>query len=344
MLSHRGVILRITFAVVLALCVLGNGCLSTVRIKRDPLTLSDGDKKKTDVKGVPFYLKIGTCKQETTWLQPIYTLTLKKTSTVTFIDEEAANKKSEATKKPKPALPEPIVNTAIQVLSLVSYQKPEVQQLRALLSNTGSATKSDADKIDAKWTEIAAWPVYLPLGPKEDDLVAGKDVIEVANSSTPDSSVDYSRTYYYNSPRPWVGTSQLDAKLAPDGTLSEGSAQVESETLSTLVPIGTVLSTIASLETGGAAAAATAPPSPPSPYETQEKVRYELTIQEDDYKHTHSRYVTFAAPCPVDSGGVKADYSLSVELSSTKEDKKDDSSTVKVSGSVVLPRATTDKK
>lgn len=343
--------MRSKLAVVLSTCLLMMGCLSTVRIKRDPLALTTADQQKTDMNGIPFYIKVGQCKQVTTWLQPIYTLTLKKTATTVFVDEGAANKESEATKKPKPKLPEPVVTTAIQVLSLTSFGKPEVLQLRALLSNTGSASQSDAAKIHQEWGVIASWPAYLPFSSNEDILVASGDAIEVANSSSPDSSVDYSRAYYYNSPRPWIGTSQVDAKLASDGTLTEGSAQVESETLSTLVPIGTALSTFATIETGGAAAAATAPPGlppppppPPSAYDTELKVRYELAIHEDDYKHTHTRYARFTMPCAIEPGGVTNGYALSVDMAATKEDKKDDGSTVKVSGSVVLPKSAPEKK
>ena len=122
-------------AVSLCLCGLLTGCLDTVRVKRAPLHPTAGDDQQTNVPGVPFYIKVAQCKQETTWLQPYYTLTLKRTEKTAFVDEAAA--KEAAAKdpsKPPPTLPPPEVTVAAQVLSFSNYQKPEVQELENLVS------------------------------------------------------------------------------------------------------------------------------------------------------------------------------------------------------------------
>jgi hypothetical protein len=333
--------MRMPIGLIAVLCIFMTGCLSTVRIKRDPLNLSEQDKNQTDVQGIPFYTKTAHCKQETTWVQPFYTLTLKTTTKAAFVNEEAANAANnlaEATKKPKTNLPEPTVLTKNKVLSLSDYTKDPVLKLRACLAKISNVTQCDVEQL---WNEIAKLLTYVPLEVTEEDLVKPElgFAVKVANSSSPELFVDYSRVYYYNSPRPWVGSSQLTAKLAADGTLSEGSAQITSQTLSTFVPVSAALSAITKIPSEKAAPAFAA-----TPYAMEQQVHYELTIKEDAYKHTHSKSVSLSTPCPVEADGVKKDYALTITLSGEKEEKKDDGNTVKVSGSVVLPKKADDKK
>jgi len=66
-------------------------------------------------------------------------------------------------------------------------------------------------------------------------------LVRVANTAAIVPVVDYTHVYYLNSRSPWTGTSQVSAKVADDGTLSEGSGQVDDETWST------ILSTVSSL-------------------------------------------------------------------------------------------------
>jgi hypothetical protein len=328
--------MRIYIGFIVVVCIFMTGCLSTVRIKRDPLKPSELDemKNETDVQGIPFYTKTAMCKQQTTWLQPFYTLTLKTTTKTAFVNEEAANKESEATKKPRPNLPEPTVITKNKVLAFSDYTKdPSVLKLRTCLAKTGNLTQCDVEQL---WNEIAKLLTYVPLEVTEEDLVKPElgFAVKVANSSSPELCVDYSRVYYYNSAQPWIGSSQLSAKLAADGTLSEGSAQITSQTLSTFLPVSAVLSAITKSSVKAAEEA----------YAMERKVQYELTIKEDAYKHTHSKYVSFSTPCAVDPKGVMTEYALTITLSGEKEEKKDEGNTVKVSGSVVLPKKPDEKK
>jgi hypothetical protein len=303
-------------------------CLSTVRVKRDPVPVTDKEKKSTSVSGVPFYIKVAKCKQETSWLQPFYTLTLKKTSIFKFVDEKAAK-----TKDPTAKPPESVVRfTVTKVLSLSQFSSVDVRNLKAMLSKPGPADTLQAKAIEDTWKKISDLTDYLPLAVSEDTLVGSSDAILTTNTAVAEAVVDYSRVYYYNAPRPWVGTSQLDAKLAGDGTLTEASAQVQGQTLSTILsalPISTLLTKAA----GAGAAAATAPPADA----VEETFQYDLTIVEDGYTHTHNRYVDFALPCPVETGGVKTGFALTIQPSGQPATKKDDGNTVKVNGSIVLP-------
>jgi hypothetical protein len=203
----RGVLSAVVVGTV-AIC----GCASTVRINKAPTADA---LKTTEVKGVPFYIKVAKCKQETSWLQPVYALTLKKTTTYQFADEKAA----------KPAA-NPVVRTSTKILSLSLFNTDDVRKLRALLSKPGDATAIDIRDIEAQWNIVAAWPDYVAVSVDEDTLIASKDVFEISNTAVPEAVVDYTTTYYYNAPRPWVGTSQIDAKLAADGGEAPGRRRI----------------------------------------------------------------------------------------------------------------------
>src|SRR5208337_881387 len=105
------------------------GCLSTVRINKAPT--SDA-LRITNLKGIPFYIKVAKCKQETSWLQPVYTLTLKKITTYRFVDEKAAK-----TANPNAKPPDPVVHTATKTLSLPQFNSDDVRTLRGLLGKPG---------------------------------------------------------------------------------------------------------------------------------------------------------------------------------------------------------------
>ena len=90
--------MRAIVAVSIFLSVVLTGCLDTARIKRAPLHPTAEEEQQTNVPGVPFYVKVAQCKQETTWLQPYYALTLKKTITTKFADEAWAKDQDEGCK------------------------------------------------------------------------------------------------------------------------------------------------------------------------------------------------------------------------------------------------------
>lgn len=302
-----------------------SSCLSSVRIKTADSTAIP---KGADVPGIPFYVKTAKCKQETTWIEPVYTLALKKTTTYKFIDEDAA-------KKAGAKLPPAEVRVATKVLSLSQFEPTNtpLQQLLALLAKS-NASDSDHAQIENAWGALSAVPDYLPLGISEDLLISGgTNVIMISNTASPEAMVDYARVYYYNAPRPWIGTSQVDVKLAADGTLTEGSAQVQSQTLSTILTTATSLFTTVFSKV---------PQFGFAPANITTTVQYDLAVQKELYQHTHTRYDNFANPCPPASPAVTTGYALTINVpgqtSTSASTAKDDSSTVKVTGTVTLPK------
>jgi hypothetical protein len=155
-------------------------------VTRDPLDVPGQAKSKNsvDVNGVPFYIKVGKCKQETSWLQPFYTLTLKKTSVFKFVDEKAAEEDAAKNKLSKPKPPDPIVRfTVTKVLSLSQFDTSDVRNLRGMLAKPGPADLLQARAIEDTWKLITDMPDYLPLTISEDALLSSRDAFETSNTS-----------------------------------------------------------------------------------------------------------------------------------------------------------------
>lgn len=322
-----GCIMRAALAFALIMGVSLTGCLSTVKIKAQSVPLVPGDPR--DVPGVPFYTKVAMCKQETSWSEPVFTLLLRETVTYKFVDEAAA-------KKAGLTLPSPLVQPPkTKVLSFSQFEtlKKQLDILSSTINQTQAGSDSDLQAITDAWTVISQAPDYVPLSVPEDKLIGSTDVIELSNQSNPELMVDYKTVYFYNAPRPLIGSSQIDSKLASDGTLTEGSSQVQSQTGST------ILNTITSVF-GGLASKIPAfgggEQIPPDA--KQEHHEFSLTIQRESYTHTHTRYVAFSLPCPVETNGVRTAYALTVTPPGQPQAAKDDSSNIKVSGTVTLPK------
>src|SRR5580765_8955408 len=114
---------------ILVLLNLG-GCFKTLNIKRQapqgsgdtaqqPPAKSNTSSKSSrpkDVPGIPFFVKSAVCKQETTWLQPVYVVTL--TMTTYFKAPPGA-----AGEKPSPPPPQVSVQTMILSRSQLNDEK-----------------------------------------------------------------------------------------------------------------------------------------------------------------------------------------------------------------------------
>ena len=197
-----------------------------------------------ELPGLPFYLRHGVCTQETVWLEPQYTLSLSVTA-----DAQPATTKT-------------------LVLDRVGYQREETQSLMTAMSGlSGNYTLDEehADKcpsaIGAVWDRtVAANRMNHPVAGMDGSATSmekaesAQNLIRVVNTATVTNEVDYSKLYYINARTPWIGTGSLDAKLAGDGTLAEGNAQIQDQTWSTI--LGTASSLGGSVFGSGFATAA----------------------------------------------------------------------------------------
>jgi hypothetical protein len=241
--------------------------------------------------------------------------------------------------------------TKVVSLGVFNSKDQTVQKLQSLLSAAESSSSGGPQRIKdifKAWDAITPG-TYDPLSLSDDETVTSANVYVAANTVNPELYVDYNTTYYFNSKSPLAGSSQATAKLADDGTLTEGTGQVESKTLETfldLVPFSDVLKTIATGALPFAAEQGALQCS--SPAALKATYEFDLKISTKAFKRTHSAIVlgTDSAPvkppCSLLSTQVtRANYSAynaTVEEASTDGDSKGDGNTVKVNGTVILPK------
>jgi hypothetical protein len=301
--------------------------------------------------GIPFYLKHGVCTRETVWLEPQYTLSL----TVSADDEE------------------PIRKT--MVLNRQGYQSGPTQGLISALSGLSGTYKLDAGHADKcpsvighQWDETETANAGNHPGINI-DLVAGGltaaegtgNFIRVTNAASVTTEVDYTQLYYINATTPWIGSGSLDAKLAPDGTLSEGNAQVQDQTWSTI--FGTITGLVGDVfGVGSASATPTVQPAGPvQPESIQQSqpaaafachagpgwpaahtsVKYQYSLTTAMYKHDHVDKSGDVSACTPTGGGVTGGSFTITEVK--KDDGKPDKNAITVSGTVTLPDKPKDK-
>jgi len=291
-------ITRLAILAVLSLAL--GGCMSSVRV-------SQSTSLASPPKGIPFYAKTGACKQETAWLEPQYI--------VTYESKIGASSFGPVDK----------------VLNRQQFMKPAVQGFLV------------APQASADWQKI----IFAEPGPDVVNETNPSDIkkevdegnwTEASNTAEVDAVVDYGNVFYLNSARPLAGTTQVDAKLSADGTLTEGSAQVNDQT------IATVASAISSLVTSATTAAKFV--------ESQGTSDNTITVKTKVYKHTHSQYLppvdastkaataTPSACIASPSGVVGGSFVVTEATDSTnaKPATTDKDNTISVSGSIVLPK------
>lgn len=302
------------------------GCSQTIRIHREPYGTGKGQ-----LEGIPFYVKTAVCKQETVWLQPIYTLSLKETFTP---DPTAAVPK-----------PESLAGTRSAMLTLGEFQSDKVAQFMAAVNskhNTPSSQTQDAiADIEDKWSAVVEMAAETPdpFRLDEDHLSStdGKDrgrVLRIGNTINAETYVDYTTMYFYNTPKPLVGSSQATVKLAGDGTMTEGTGQIESKTFQSVLDLFPIKEVASAAAKGGLPAQLFGAGTPP-----KGTMKYELSVDTKVSKHTHSRYLGTKPPCGQSESEISAKpYNLTVEDVSEAKKSSDDSQSISVTGSIKLPK------
>jgi len=254
-------------------------------------------------KGVPFFVRTSLCRHELVWLEPIYRLTLQSVSQL--------NGKETVT----------TLGSADFSLSDYTANQQDITSLKNAILNGGNPVQM--------WSVIQTH-AYNSLARPEPDP---RDIVLISNVNKTETTVDYRDVYYFNSHRPLLGTAKADIKLASDGTMTEGSGEIESKTLQSfldLVPTKELISAAAGLPAGGA------PPGAPA---------FRLQIESRAIKHTHYRYRQAESDhdkvqCLAVPAARFDDQTYNRERedsSDEKPEKKDDKNTVNVKGEIKLP-------
>jgi hypothetical protein len=292
--------------------------------------------KPVEIPGVPFFVKKGMCEKESAWLEPQYTLSMS-------LSADGA----------------PPVSRSM-TLSLSGYSAPETQDLLNQIQGIAGKYKIAEvapsfcpNVIGAKWDQVEARAGKVTPSLDTGGLQQAekdKNIVLVVNAAKIVAVPDYATQYYLNTRSPWIGTAQVDAKLADDGTLSEGSAQRDDETWNTIL---TTVSSLVGDFTGAAApaaaataaaAAARAPiaPAPSCPVSggwpgAKSEVKYTYALKTVTYRHDHKERTDFGASCAMGNDRVYGgDFTVSVDDGSDASKKSD---AIQFKGEVKLPDA-----
>jgi len=280
-------------------CFLAGGCSSAVHVYRAAPSNSPPAALE-EVKGIPFYIKKGMCKQETVWVEPQYTVS---NTTLDGAPSKVLDRES-----------------FLKVATPSNAQKGDywalVESMRSPLRvrEEGANDSIDGAPIDISWQMAHGnWSL-------------------VSNTAAVESVVDYSQVYYLNSAKPLAGTSQVSYKLAADGTLTEGSAQVQDQTLATVAAAVSSLATDAISFTPLRAAHATGT--------TPEKEKYPVKTRIFKHTHTIDAPLSSTGSCSVATSGVLNGSFTVTEADDAPGGKpKPDSGAISFQGSVVLPKS-----
>jgi hypothetical protein len=375
-----------TFRTLLLGTIILTGCggstLKISRVKTPPPP--EQDDESAPLPGIPFFMKSAGCKHQTVWLQPVYTLSLS-------ISEKSPGSGAEKSDTPQGASPTggedtkkpPEVFTKVLSLKQFNDSHDFINKLQQELSRAKSESGMDISErlqmIRDTWDKIISSGAYNPFAEPDDKVVASPNVIRVSNTVAPETYVDYTTTYYLNSSKPLAGSSQASFKLADDGTLTEGAAQVETKTLPTfleLVPFKDVITKLAAppgfiaapsyevelkIETkaykrthsamvrqtnSGATEPGKSGTSPIKEDSAQSQEQGSSQQRRDSNKISQPRPSYVAPPCEfpqneVTTASYKNGFNSTIEEISVSEESKPDGNTAKVSGTIQLPKPAT---
>jgi hypothetical protein len=270
----------IATAAILVFSLCSAGCGVALRVNHRPVGTT---ATPVSVPGVPFYPKRARCRQEVVWFEPIYTLTL-----VAMLPDKNGALQSHP--------------RGVVVLSRSSFESQEVDDFMKVLNNR----PTDEGTVLRYWQKVVARADSHVLS-RDFSSLAASDRILAGRSAAPVVYVDYADQYYVNAKLPVAGSANVDAKVAVDGSLSEASGQVQSQTLQTILnalPISSVIT--GGLGLGKSIAAA------------GEVEAFQLTISISGYRHTLARFVDYpstSAPCPI---------AIDITLTEATEYKRED--------------------
>lgn len=182
-------------------------------------------KDQRRLEGVPFFPHVGVCRQESSYVQPVYRVAVQLLS---------------GTRETR------LFEGSVTGSALAST---ELRDLRR------EVTASDADlsRVGTAFDALARAAAY-----QYDPQAPPSGLFLASNALSAESQVDYSQPLFMNVSRPWIGSSAANARLAPDGTLAEASGEIKdatAETLLELVPAKEVLTALVTAERARALAA-----------------------------------------------------------------------------------------
>lgn len=256
--------------------------------------------------GIPFFAMSGACLQQTVRANPYYLLTLK-------ITVESGPVSSDTVK-----------------LSPAGHASADFQ---ALLNELDKGTP-DLGSVQTAWSFLKQRQSFDPH-----TETAGEFIL--SNSSKVVPIVDYAHEYDINSRKPLSGSASSSFKIGSNGTLTDAQAQVQDNTLSTILsalPLSDLIKTAAGIAAKAGAAAAQNPETAKFSLEQEERLittTYSITsplTAADPYCKTGPALTSTT------SGASLLVADVGAKDASGKAAPKEDTS-IGISGTITLPKS-----
>lgn len=313
------------------------GCGSLYAVRRGDLATAP-----VKVEGVPFYVKRAVCVIETVYSEPVYHV---------LVSEKRGDES-------------PLV--LAEAWLRADKARTGLNEVRRLFAQSG-ANGPDRERVMTGVNQLATdagfTPTALPAPGDEAHWVL------LSHASAPRSYVDYSRVYYLNVRKPWIGSASATAELAADGTLTKGQAEVEDKTAETILGMLPAKELLQALGTKGIGFDAEGKVIPLDA-KKRAPALLQLTIESDAVRHTFAKAGPIAggsdeptrecppafrltpadlpAAGPVTGQGTSAPTANATtyrrELPGAKKESEKQNNEVTVSGTITLPKPAVDKK
>ena len=274
------------------------------------------------VKGIPFYIKKGMVKQETSytrsWIE----------ATINYYKINGDKKKLGTERSATVYISESTYNQ-IELLKIF------VEADKAASSGFGAAltkfhTLLTENTMPQSNSEITPQTIKIEASLDTKSPTSLLQSLE-SNSSSFESIVDYTQKYYFNATIPPFGTTTSTAKIASDGTLSEASSTVDSTKLAESIPLKELLIDKWGLEKIFGAE---------KEVKTPRDFSFTLSVSTNGYKYTLTKYHKFTSelnfvPLKFSDKGISVSRA---KFGDTKEnDDEKDKKSISINGSIVLP-------
>jgi len=269
-----------------------------------------------EANGIPFYVKKGACKNTTVFVEPLYTVALQERPRSPLFSSETSTSTSWRT----------VGNMQLTRLGFLAAWSDHKKGLPAL------SRKPDWTSFGTFLMEFEKYrPEYVKPGlPKQSD-----NYHTYRYESSLEAFVDYKTEKRINVRRPLLGKASATVKLAPDGTLTETSADAEEkvlEALPDLIPLKEYL--LKSLDIGSPEA------------EKVDGVEYRIELSTTHWAHSFWKLSELEPNLGCsqsqiydpDSSDYKQFQYQRQEIKPVKKSDKGDECKISFDGSIVLPK------
>lgn len=246
-------------------------------------TACAADDSKCGLPGVPFYVVAYRCTHASSWLRPLYVVTV----VVSTADDQAR-----------------VVAAATKVFDLKTFTTD--RQVRDQLLTVQKDLKVPENKYKKDFDDFTRLPdpdigsfkqENLPKSPE------GGNAILASNQVVAERYVATDAVYFYNVKRPKSGSANAEIDLTDEGIINKGSAQAEDKMLATILgTVGTLGAAALGIPSAAAGVGSAAVAAKTLAVDGGVSYNFDVQIQTKIYRYIHSAPEPgMSPPCSPDS-------------------------------------------